>query len=40
MTGLDDHAGSLRVGEPANLVAVDATGRLVASIHNGQALAS
>jgi N-acetylglucosamine-6-phosphate deacetylase len=40
MTGLDDHAGSLRVGEPANLVAVDATGRLVASIHNGQALPS
>jgi N-acetylglucosamine-6-phosphate deacetylase len=40
MTGLNDQAGSLAVGQPANLVAVDAAGRLVASIQNGQPLAS
>jgi N-acetylglucosamine-6-phosphate deacetylase len=36
MTGLGEQAGSLSVGHPANLVAVDATGKLVASIHNGR----
>jgi N-acetylglucosamine-6-phosphate deacetylase len=40
MAGLGDQAGSLAVGQPANLVAVDAAGRLVASIQNGQPLAS
>jgi N-acetylglucosamine-6-phosphate deacetylase len=34
MTGLE--VGSLAVGHPANLVAVDARGKLVASIQNGQ----
>jgi N-acetylglucosamine-6-phosphate deacetylase len=36
MTGLGDQAGSLAVGQPAHLVAVDAAGKLVASIINGQ----
>jgi N-acetylglucosamine-6-phosphate deacetylase len=36
MTGLADQAGSLAVGRPANLVAVDPSGKLVASIHSGQ----
>jgi N-acetylglucosamine-6-phosphate deacetylase len=39
MTGLSDQAGSLAVGQPANLVAVDAKGRLVASIQDGRPLA-
>ena len=36
MTGLGAQAGSLAVGQPANLVAVDAAGKLVASIIDGQ----
>jgi N-acetylglucosamine-6-phosphate deacetylase len=36
MTGLGDQAGFLAVGEPANLVAVNAAGKLIASIHHGQ----
>jgi N-acetylglucosamine-6-phosphate deacetylase len=36
MTGFGDQAGSLAVGQPANLVAVDAAGKLVASIIDGQ----
>jgi N-acetylglucosamine-6-phosphate deacetylase len=36
MTGLNHQAGSLAVGQPANLVAVDSQGRLVASFVNGQ----
>ena len=36
MTGLGDVAGSLAVGKPANMVAVDARGRLRAAIQNGQ----
>jgi N-acetylglucosamine-6-phosphate deacetylase len=36
MTGLGDLAGALAVGRPANLVAVDANGTLVASIVNGE----
>ena len=36
MTGLGDQAETLAVGHPANLVAVDPSGKLVASIHNGQ----
>jgi N-acetylglucosamine-6-phosphate deacetylase len=35
MTGLTDQAGSLTLGQPANLVAVDAAGNLIASIHQG-----
>jgi N-acetylglucosamine-6-phosphate deacetylase len=35
MTGFSDRAGSVAVGQPANLVAVDAAGRLVRSIHAG-----
>jgi N-acetylglucosamine-6-phosphate deacetylase len=36
MTGLTAHAGSLAVGQPANLVAVDQKGHLIASIQNGR----
>jgi N-acetylglucosamine-6-phosphate deacetylase len=36
MTGFGDLAGSIAVGQRANLVAVDAEGMLVASIVNGQ----
>jgi N-acetylglucosamine-6-phosphate deacetylase len=36
MTGLGDQAGSLAVGQPANLVAVDTAGKLVASILHGR----
>ncbi len=37
MTGLGDQAGSLAVGQPANLVAVDREGKLVGSIVNRKA---
>jgi N-acetylglucosamine-6-phosphate deacetylase len=37
MTGLDDQAGALAVGQPANFVAVDSTGKLVGSVVSGQA---
>ena len=36
MTGLSDRAGSIAPGLPANLVAVDSSGRLLASIIGGQ----
>ena len=36
MTGLERDAGSVEVGEAANLVAVDPSGKLLASIQNGQ----
>ncbi len=36
MTGFGDQAGSLAVGQPADMVAVDAKGRFVASILSGQ----
>jgi N-acetylglucosamine-6-phosphate deacetylase len=36
MTGLDGVPGSIAVGEAASLVAVDTTGKLVASIHGGR----
>ena len=36
MTGLADQAGSLAVGRPANLVAVDKAGRLAGSVVGGQ----
>jgi N-acetylglucosamine-6-phosphate deacetylase len=36
MTGVDDQAGSLAVGQAANLVAVNAEGKLVGSVVNGQ----
>jgi N-acetylglucosamine-6-phosphate deacetylase len=36
MTGLDDQAGSLAIGQPANLVAVDPAGKLIDSIRDGQ----
>ncbi len=39
MTGLTDQAGSLAVGQVANLVAVDAAGKLTASIMNGEPVA-
>jgi N-acetylglucosamine-6-phosphate deacetylase len=37
MTGLGDLAGSLGVGEAANLVALDEAGKLVGSVVHGQA---
>ncbi len=40
MTGLSDQAGSVVVGRPANLVALDAVGRLVGVIQKGQPVAS
>jgi N-acetylglucosamine-6-phosphate deacetylase len=40
MTGFSDQAGTLAVGAPANLVALDETGKLAACIHNGQQLAT
>ena len=36
MTGLSDETGSLAVGRAASLVAVDAAGKLVGSVMNGQ----
>ncbi|MGA2205983.1 MAG: N-acetylglucosamine-6-phosphate deacetylase [Terracidiphilus sp.] len=36
MTGLEDRAGTLAVGAPANLVAVDANGKLIASMMSGE----
>jgi N-acetylglucosamine-6-phosphate deacetylase len=36
MTGLVDKAGSIAVGMPANLVAVDEAGKLVGSVVNGE----
>ena len=35
MTGFEQQAGSLAVGQPANLVAVDEAGELIASFRNG-----
>jgi N-acetylglucosamine-6-phosphate deacetylase len=35
MTGFSQQTGSLRIGGPANLIAVDEAGKLVASIVNG-----
>ncbi len=40
MIGLEGEVGSLRVGQVANIVAVNAAGRLVASIVGGQLAAS
>jgi N-acetylglucosamine-6-phosphate deacetylase len=40
MTGLDREVGSLATGRPANLVVVDAAGRLIASILNGEPVKS
>jgi N-acetylglucosamine-6-phosphate deacetylase len=39
MTGFSDRAGKLEVGSEANLVAVDAQGKLVASIRHGELVA-
>jgi N-acetylglucosamine-6-phosphate deacetylase len=36
MIGLSDHNGLLRPGQPANLVAVDSAGKLVASVIGGK----
>jgi N-acetylglucosamine-6-phosphate deacetylase len=36
MTGLGDQAGSVAVGMPASLVAVDGAGKLVGSVVNGR----
>ena len=40
MTGLDDQAGSLAVGRPANLVAVDDAGKLMATLVGGRPVAA
>lgn len=40
MTGVREQAGTLAAGMPANLVAVNAAGKLVASILNGRPVAS
>jgi len=40
MTGLSDQVGSVAVGRVASLVAVDAAGKLVGSVVNGQAVAA
>ena len=40
MTGLGRRAGSLAVGQPANLVAVDETGKLMASLVGGRPVAA
>jgi len=40
MTGFADRAGSIQVGQPANLVAVDAQGKLVASFIEGRLAAA
>jgi N-acetylglucosamine-6-phosphate deacetylase len=40
MTGLADRAGAIKPGQPANLVAVDGQGKLLASIHQGQLVAA
>jgi N-acetylglucosamine-6-phosphate deacetylase len=40
MTGFSDRAGSIQVGQPANLVALDAQGRLLAAFHNGELAAA
>jgi len=39
MTGFAEQTGSVSVGRPANLVAVDKAGKLLASIHEGQLIA-
>jgi N-acetylglucosamine-6-phosphate deacetylase len=39
VVGCADRAGSLAVGQPANLIAVSSTGKLAASIHAGTVLA-
>ena len=36
MTGLGDQAGSLTAGQAANLVSIDAAGKLVGAIVNGR----
>ncbi|HZP06016.1 MAG TPA: N-acetylglucosamine-6-phosphate deacetylase [Terracidiphilus sp.] len=36
MTGFREQAGSIEVGQTANLVAVDAQGKLIASFHHGE----
>jgi N-acetylglucosamine-6-phosphate deacetylase len=36
MTGFSDQAGSIAIGKPSNIVAVDAQGKLLASFINGQ----
>jgi len=38
--GFAHQAGHIKVGQPANLVVVDAHGKLLASIHNGQLAAA
>jgi N-acetylglucosamine-6-phosphate deacetylase len=40
MTGLGSRAGSLAEGRPANLVAVDAAGKMIASIQGGEPVPS
>jgi len=38
MVGYSDRTGSLAVGQPANLVAINSSGKLVASVHAGTVL--
>jgi len=40
MTGMSDRVGAIAVGEPANFVAVDTKGKLVASMVNGKVVVS
>ena len=40
MTGFVDQVGNLEVGAPANLVALDESGKLIASIHHGKPIAA
>jgi N-acetylglucosamine-6-phosphate deacetylase len=40
MTGFSGQGGAVSVGMPANLVAIDAAGALIASIHNGRSVAA
>jgi N-acetylglucosamine-6-phosphate deacetylase len=40
MTGFSDQAGSIKAGQPANLVAIDAQGKLLASFIAGQIAAA
>lgn len=38
MTGLDDEADHCALGQPANFIAVDATGKLIASLRSGNVI--
>lgn len=40
MSGFEDRAGALAVGHPANIVAVNRAGELIASVHRGEVVAA